>query len=139
VPFLGAGVAQGEQAAREVEDRVELADARVSFSTAERSAWIRRAKKYLHAGTIDRLLRMIDALAVGRRANAIGKHRDYFVRNAAPMQYAAFVASSVPIGSSAIESAVRRVVNVRMKCNGMLSRMPRETWPLFWTAPSWLT
>jgi hypothetical protein len=35
------------------------------------------------------------------------------------MQYAAFVASSVPIGSGAIQSAIRRVVNMRMKSNGM--------------------
>jgi hypothetical protein len=62
---------------------------------------------------------MIDALSLGRRANLISQHRDYFARNAARMQYAAFVASSVPIGSGAIQSAIRRVVNMRMKSNGM--------------------
>src|SRR5437773_10024834 len=35
------------------------------------------------------------------------------------MQYAAFCAAKVPTGSGAIESAVRRVINMRMKSNGM--------------------
>ncbi len=80
---------------------------------------MRQAKRLLHRGAIDELVAAIDQLAVGRRAKDINEHRDYFVRNKARMQYAAFRAARVPTGSGAIESAVRRVINMRMKSNGM--------------------
>lgn len=97
----------------------EIADARVGLSPTEREGWIKRAKKKLHAGKIDDLVALIDALAVGRRAKDVSEHRDYFARNASRMQYASFVAAHIPIGSGAIESAVRRIINMRMKSNGM--------------------
>jgi hypothetical protein len=64
-------------------------------------------------------VRSIDALAIGRRAKDIGERRDYFVRNKARMQYATFRAANVPTGSGGIEGAVRRIINMRMKSNGM--------------------
>jgi hypothetical protein len=97
----------------------EIAEARASWAPTERERWIKRAKKKLHAGKIDDLLALIDALAIGRRAKAVSEHRDYFARNASRMQYASFVAARIPIGSGAIESAVRRIINMRMKSNGM--------------------
>jgi hypothetical protein len=97
----------------------EIAEARVKWPPKERERWIRRAKNLLHRGKTDELLAVIDALAVGRRAKAVSQHRDYFARNAARMQYAASEAAQLPTGSGAIESAVRRVVNMRMKSNGM--------------------
>jgi hypothetical protein len=97
----------------------EIVDARASWSATERERWVKRAKKKLHAGKIDDLVALIDALAVGRRAKDVSEHRDYFARNASRMQYASFVKARLPIGSGAIESAVRRVINMRIKSNGM--------------------
>ena len=96
-----------------------IAEVPASWPAAERARWIRRAKRLLHRGAIDELVEAIDSLAVGRRAKAINEHREYFVRNKARMQYASFCAANIPIGSGAIESAVRRVINMRMKSNGM--------------------
>ena len=55
--------------------------------------------------------------ARGTRSNskAIRKHRAYFVRNQSCMGYAKLIAMKLPIGSGAIESTVRRVVNLRLK------------------------
>ena len=97
----------------------EIADVPANWPEKAKQKWIRRAKAYLHAGKIDELVAHIDSLAVGRRAKDISEHRDYFVRNTKRMQYAAFEAASIPIGSGAIESAVRRIVNMRMKSNGI--------------------
>jgi hypothetical protein len=97
----------------------EIAEARVSWSATQRQEWIRMAKKLLKRGAIDDLVEQIDSLAIGRRAKDVSEHRDYFVRNKDRMQYASFRKAKVPIGSGAIESAVRRVINMRMKSNGM--------------------
>jgi hypothetical protein len=41
--------------------------------------------------------------------------REYFVRNKHRMRYQVLKEQSLPIGSGAIESAIRRVVNLRLK------------------------
>lgn len=97
----------------------EISEARNHWASGERESWVRRAKNKLHAGRIDDLLAMIDELAIGRRAKSVSQHRDYFDRNRARMQYTAFEAAGIPTGSGAIESAIRRVINMRMKSNGM--------------------
>lgn len=101
-----------------VETLGEVADARVQWPPREREAWLKKTKSALHAGDIAGVMSCFDEIAVGRRASAINKHRDYFVRNAARMTYAAFKAKKIPIGSGSVESAIRRVVNMRLKGNG---------------------
>jgi hypothetical protein len=97
----------------------EIAEARSHWKGDEKDAWIRRAKRHLHAGDTDKLLAAIDELGVGRAAKAVLEHRDYFDRNRARMQYAAFEGAGIPTGSGAIESAIRRIVNMRLKSNAM--------------------
>jgi len=97
----------------------EIAAVPADWSEKQKQSWLRRAKNRLHAGKIDELLKFIDNLAVEPHAKEVSEHRDYFVRNAARMQYAAFEAAKIPTGSGAIESAVRRIVNMRLKSNGM--------------------
>lgn len=96
----------------------EVADARVHWPEGERQAWLKKAKAALYAGDISRLMAIFDEIAIGRRAHEVNKHRDYFVRNAHRMKYASFKIAKIPIGSGSIESAVRRIVNMRMKGNG---------------------
>lgn len=96
----------------------EVADARAQWPKGEREGWLKRAKSALHAGDIPLLMGIFDEIAVGRRASAINKHREYFERNATRMTYASFKAKRLPIGSGSVESAIRRVVNMRMKGNG---------------------
>jgi hypothetical protein len=96
----------------------EVADARARWPAGEREAWLKKAKSALHAGDIPGVMSTFDEIAVGRRASAINKHRDYFERNAARMAYGSFKSKKIPIGSGSVESAIRRVVNMRMKGNG---------------------
>jgi len=102
-----------------VETLWTIAKVPARWTKKQREKWVRRAKGLLHAGQTEALAAQIEALAVGRRAKEVGKHLDYFVRNAARMQYSTFEKAKVPTGSGAVESAVRRVVNMRMKGNGM--------------------
>ena len=52
-----------------------------------------------------------------RPGKALKRERDYFRRNGGKgrMDYARMAALKLPIGSGAIESAIRRVVNLRLK------------------------
>lgn len=101
-----------------VEKLHEVAAIPSGWTDRDRKRWLKRAKKHLHAGRIDRLMKLFDELAVGRHAQAIRDHEDYFRCNERRMQYSAFVAAKIPIGSGATESAIRRIVNLRMKGNG---------------------
>jgi hypothetical protein len=101
-----------------VETLGDVANARVRWPEGERESWLKRAKKALFAGDIPRLMETFDEIAVGRRAGAVNKHRDYFIRNAHRMTYASFKKAKIPLGSGCVESAVRRIINMRMKGNG---------------------
>jgi hypothetical protein len=95
-----------------------IAEIPAQWSKVQRDRWVSRAKNALHKGDSDRVAALIDELAVGRRAKEVKKHRDYFVRNHDRMQYKDFDRQHLPLGSGAVESAVRRVVNQRMKACG---------------------
>jgi hypothetical protein len=47
------------------------------------------------------------------------------------MRYAAFRAANIPMGSGAVESCVRRMVNLRMKGNGIFWRLENAERLLF--------
>ncbi len=100
-----------------IETLHEIAGAR-KWDDVSKKRWVNKAKRLLFRGDIAGLLAEIDNLTKGRNAKAVGKHRDYFARNTHRMQYKAFKSRSLPLGSGAIESTVRRIVNMRMKANG---------------------
>jgi hypothetical protein len=61
----------------------------------------------------------IDVLCRGRRSRAIRAELEYFHKNASRMRYRFLRRQRLPSGSGAIESAVRRVVNLRLKGPGI--------------------
>jgi hypothetical protein len=76
-------------------------------------------KRVLRRGEVEEVIAAIDELCLGRLAGALATQRDYFARNADRMRYREFQQRGLPIGSGAVESAVRQVVNQRLKSNGM--------------------
>ena len=90
-----------------------------SWTDREKGRWVKAAKKVLKVGDIDRLLEMIRAIAIGRKGRRIRKKGDYFERYQNEMQYASMLEENLPIGSGVVESAIRRVVNLRLKGPGM--------------------
>ena len=90
-----------------------------SWDDAERAKWLKRAKRLLDAGRIEDLLAHAKTLAVGRRGKSVRDACGYFQNHKERMRYADFRAAGHPIGSGAVESAVRRVVNLRLKGNSI--------------------
>ncbi len=95
----------------------EVANIPADWGAKAKARWLRKAKRLLYNGQTSELVAHIDTLATGRRAKEIRSHEDYFTRNHERMQYRSFSARRVPRGSGAIESAMRRIVNLRMKSN----------------------
>ena len=53
-----------------------------------------------------------------KREEALNKFDNYFSRNCKRMTYAEFRRMKIPIGSGCVESAIRRVINLRLKSPG---------------------
>jgi len=100
-----------------VEHLQKAADLRENWSATKRKDWMARNKKHLRAGHVETVIQAINDLCVGRRAKAMRTERNYFARNAERMRYRTFEHRGLPIGSGAVESAVRRLVNLRLKSN----------------------
>jgi len=95
-----------------VEKLGEMVDALTRWSTAGRQAWIQVQKERLKGGHIEELEDTI-ARSIPKASNA--EDGDFWSRNRERMRYGALRAQGVPIGSGAVESSVRRVINLRMK------------------------
>jgi hypothetical protein len=53
-----------------------------------------------------------------RRKEALAKFQNYFLKNSRRMRYANFRDLNIPTGSGCVESAIRRVINLRLKSPG---------------------
>jgi len=82
-------------------------------------------KDLLWHGELDELRSTIEELfrSPGKRTQALKKFDNYFAGNKDRMHYSVFKEHNLPTGSGAVESAIRRVINLRLKGAG-----------IFWTA-----
>lgn len=88
------------------------------WETPAKIRWRNRARKALKAGDITKVATMIDKLAEHEGAEEAADKKSYFTDNEERMQFQRRRAMNLPEGSGAMESAIRRVVNLRMKGNG---------------------
>lgn len=91
-----------------------------NWSKHRRISWRKRALAHLHAGKIDALIEQLGELEVPSEKAADDhdvSRRDFFTRNAERLRYDQARALNLPEGSGAIESVIRRVINLRLKGN----------------------
>jgi hypothetical protein len=100
-----------------VEHLGKIAALRRRWTAQERQAWIGRQRRHLRKGKVEEVQAAIDVVCGSHPSKALKRERDYFRRNSRKgrMDYARVAALKLPIGSGAIESAIRRVVNLRLK------------------------
>ena len=93
---------------------VELVKADKQAITRDR--WLH----FLWHGEIDALGRDIEKTVTGKgkREKALKKFKNYFAANRQRMRYAYFKENGLPRGSGHVESAIRRVINLRLKAPG---------------------
>jgi len=96
--------------------------AEVAFPGAEeRRRWIAEQKGLLLAGRVDRVIAAIGYASRGRAASVkiqAERVRGYYRANCDRMRYDEYIRKGYYIGSGAIESAHRTVVQRRMKLSG---------------------
>lgn len=97
----------------------KLAGLCAKWSAKRRQYWIARAVRHLKAGRIESLIEAGEELKIGRRSPAVEKALDYFRERKESMRYATFRARGLPIGTGVVESAIRRIVNLRLKGPGI--------------------
>lgn len=99
----------------------DFADA--TFSTNnERQQWFKKARKTLKKGQTLNLIRNMDEFisgAIGERLKILVRERNYILKayRQRLLKYNEVASKKLPLGSGAVESLIRQVVNLRMKGN----------------------
>ncbi len=102
-----------------VEHIAKVASLRKKLNKKTRKLWIKKQRKLLISGKIDQVIDTIKSFCRGRNSGKIQTQLRYFIKNSPRMKYNIMAELGLPLGSGAIESAVRRVVNLRIKGPGI--------------------
>lgn len=96
-----------------------FADKVKSWSQLERKVWLKKAGKLLKAGKVEELHQLCAKHFRGCNSKERRSLARYFLTHKERMRYRTFREAKLPIGSGAVESCVRRLVNLRLKGNGI--------------------
>jgi hypothetical protein len=110
-------------AKQNLQELIDLVPARVQAQQPHLgTTW----KELLWQGELDQLHQALcqAITSKSRRQRALKKWQRYFARHQRRMQYQQFRQAKLPCGSGCVESAIRRVINLRLKAPGS-----------FWTQP----
>jgi hypothetical protein len=81
-------------------------------TSKERKSRVSKQRGLLLKGKSAEVVQSVQVLCRGRNSKAVRTERDYFVRNEKRPAFPTVKALNLPIGSGAIESSIRRVVNL---------------------------
>ena len=98
-----------------VEHLGQVAGLQKGWKAPQKKRWVTKYRRLLLQGAIQEVITEIRRLCRGTRSKKLRTERDYFLRNRDRMNYAEIRQQGFPIGSGAMESAIRRVVNLRLK------------------------
>ncbi len=107
-----------------VEHLTAVAELRAGWTDVQRKKWVRRQRRRLKDGKVDDVIDEVRGFCVGRNAKKLTTELNYFVERRQLMRYADFRARGIPLGSGGVESAIRRVVNLRLKGPSIFWRGP---------------
>lgn len=92
-----------------------FAELKRQWSNKKRKQWVSRQKRLLKDGHSKQVIENLRLAAKGAKSKLLQRELMYFVNNRERLSYKAVADLDMPIGSGAIESAVRRVINLRLK------------------------
>jgi hypothetical protein len=89
------------------------------WPASERRSYLKKYRRMLLNGKTDAFFDFVESICKGSRSKTIICERNYFEKNKEKMRYHAFSSKRLPNGSGAVESAIRRVINLRLKGPGI--------------------
>lgn len=98
-----------------VEHLNRVASLRKGWSNRKRKRWFNQQRKLLREGHVEQVIEAIRPLCCGRYSRSIRSELNYFINHRTHMDYGHMAQLNLPLGSGAVESAIRRVVNLRLK------------------------
>ncbi len=93
----------------------KVAGLQKGWKSSDKKNWVKKYRKLLLKGKTDEVIEAINHLCKTRRIKNLRRELNYFIRNQKRMQYDKIAEEGLPLGSGAMESAIRRVVNLRLK------------------------
>jgi hypothetical protein len=81
--------------------------------------WVNKQRKRLLKGKLDIFMEEIEAVCKGTKSKILRRERKFFKSHLPHMRYEEIKNGGLPIGSGAVESGIRRVVNMRLKGPGI--------------------
>jgi len=102
-----------------VEHLTTLASLRTGWSATYRKQWVCKQRRLLKQGRIDELISAINSACSGRKGKNLNREKRYFIRNQHRLKFNTARRRRLPMGSGPMESAIRRVVNLRLKGAGI--------------------
>ncbi len=108
-------------ACEHVNEALDLCD---NLSKKERSKTFKSLKEELKNSVngVNEVIKKLRSMASETKSDEMESALKYFTDHVNHMQYKLFLNNKISIGSGAVESAVRRVINLRFKGNGSLWR-----------------
>lgn len=98
-----------------VEHLSDFAKLKPRWSQADRETWVKKQRRQLRKGNINAVIAAVQSESKGTKNALLRRERDYFIKNESRMCYGDVSEKQLPIGSGAMESSIRRVVNLRLK------------------------
>ena len=102
-----------------VEHLNAIANLKTYWTEKKRKKWISTQRSTLKAGYSDNVIKAIKNVCENSKNKELQTQCDYFAKNASRMHYAKMAELKFLMGSGAIESTVRRVINLRLKGPGI--------------------
>ncbi len=102
-----------------VEHLGTLASLITGWSAAYRKQWVCKQRRLLKQGCIDQIIAAIESACSGRKGKKLNTEKRYFIRNRNRLKFNIARRRRLPMGSGPMESAIRRVVNLRLKGAGI--------------------
>ncbi len=93
----------------------KVAGLQKKLKPVQRKRWFAKHRNMLKNGRSHEVVEAVKELCRRSRNKKLRTERDYFIRNMNRMLYADVANEGLPIGSGLVESAIRRVVNLRLK------------------------
>lgn len=94
--------------------------AKTTWKKPKQKSWVKKMKKWLLEGKIQDVIQDMQQITKGTRNQTLKKELKYFKSHMQHMDYKRAREKGLPIGSGTVESAIRRVINLRLKGPGII-------------------